>query len=73
MDKLEKAGDSFLTGVMALTFLFLVFVVVSNQEYKEAVAEEKKPKHPMEGVVKKACIKVGMDCPMMANHGEWGR
>lgn len=77
MDKIEKAGQSFLTGILALTVVFMLFFAVSSYEAKELEVSQKKPKHPMEGVVVKKCKETGIYCPVvdkqMANHVEWGR
>lgn len=73
MDSLYKAGNSFLTGVMALTVVFILFFAVSNQEAKELEVSEKKPKHPMQGVIERKCKETGIYCPVAANHGDWAR
>jgi len=73
MDKLEKTGESCLTVILALTVVFMLFFAVSNYEANELQVSSKKPKHPMEGVVEKNCIKYKFKCPMMANHVDWVR
>jgi len=53
--------------LLGVCLVMALFVMVSNEEYKELEFKQANPKYPNTGLIEKACLKTGAYCRMIAN------